>query len=70
LLIEGIYDLCVTSGPAEIWQTWGQPEIWRLPHGHISVGAKMNLGLTDRIIRWLEPRLNASSRFQRKATPE
>ena len=36
LLIEGMYDLMVWGAPIEIWQSWGQPEIWRLPHGHIS----------------------------------
>jgi len=35
---------------------WGKPEIWRLPHGHISwMGAP---GLTGRVLRWLSPRLS------------
>src|SRR5271157_923335 len=36
LLIEGMHDLMVSSAPIELWQSWGQPEIWRLPQGHIS----------------------------------
>jgi pimeloyl-ACP methyl ester carboxylesterase len=35
VLIEGMHDL-LASSPVELWQSWGQPEIWRLPHGHIS----------------------------------
>ena len=37
LLIEGIHDLLAERQPIEeLWQKWKQPEIWRLPHGHIS----------------------------------
>jgi len=59
LLIEGMYDLCVSSGPIELWQTWGRPEIWRLPHGHIGIGSQLIPGLRGRVLRWLAPRLNA-----------
>src|SRR5262245_22325750 len=58
LLIEGMHDLMVSIGPEEIWQSWGQPEIWRLPHGHISTG--LIPGLTDRILHWVAPRLEAT----------
>jgi len=57
LLIEGMHDLMVSSGPGEIWQSWGQPEIWKLPHGHIS-SALIMPGLTGRVLRWLTPRLD------------
>jgi len=58
LLIQGHYDLVVEAEQTEeLWQTWKQPEIWRLPHGHISwMGVP---GLTGRVLRWLSPRLNA-----------
>jgi hypothetical protein len=58
LLIEGIHDLCA-DGQAieELWQKWQQPEIWRLPHGHVSAGLK--LGLMGRVLDWLTPRLEA-----------
>ena len=39
----------------ELWQKWQQPEIWRLPHGHVSAG--LALGLMGRVLRWLAPRL-------------
>jgi len=62
LLIGGMYDLMVSSAPIELWQSWGQPEIWRLPHGHISAAVTaLMLGLPDRILRWLSPRLDKAA---------
>jgi len=58
LLIEGIYDLFAAAQPIEeLWQKWQQPEIWRLPHGHIS--GLFVPGLTRRVLHWLTPRLEA-----------
>ena len=60
LLIQGRYDLFVEpENTEELWQKWEQPEIWRLPHGHIS--AVLLPGLTGRVLRWLEPRLNGDT---------
>lgn len=37
LLIETMHDLFVgKEGIEDLWQAWGQPDIWRLPHGHVS----------------------------------
>jgi hypothetical protein len=57
LLIEGMHDLLVGSGPVEeLWQAWGRPHRWRLSHGHLSMfGA---VGLAGRVADWLNPRLN------------
>jgi hypothetical protein len=56
LLIEGIHDLFAGRQPIEeLWQKWQQPEIWRLPHGHMS--ALLVLGLMGRILCWLSPRI-------------
>ena len=58
LLVEGIHDLFAERQPIEeLWQKWEQPEIWRLPHGHIS--GLFVPGLTGRMLRWLSPRLEA-----------
>jgi hypothetical protein len=58
LLIEGIYDLFAdTQAIEELWQQWQQPEIWRLPHGH--VGTNLRLGLMGRVLGWMAPRLEA-----------
>jgi len=59
LLIEGIHDLfCPKQDIEDLWQSWGQPDIWRLPHGHVGVCCGFVPGLTGRVLRWLEPRLN------------
>jgi hypothetical protein len=60
LLIEGIHDLFAEVQPIEeLWQKWEQPEIWRLPHGHIS--GLFTPDLTGRVLRWLKPRLNGDT---------
>jgi hypothetical protein len=60
LLIEPIHDLFVGSEPiGELWQKWGQPCIWRLPHGHVS--KSLLPGLTGRALRWLVPRLETAA---------
>jgi len=60
LLIEGIHDLiCSKDDIEDLWQSWGQPDIWRLPHGHVSVCCGGVPGLPGRVLRWLSPRLNA-----------
>ena len=57
LLIEGIHDLLAEKQPIEeLWQKWHEPEIWRLPHGHIS--GWFVPGLMGRALRWLAPRLD------------
>jgi pimeloyl-ACP methyl ester carboxylesterase len=62
LLIEGIHDLCADpQAIEELWQKWQQPEIWRLPHGHVSMG--FVLGLMGRVLRWLAPRLEAGRKI-------
>ena len=57
LLIQGRYDLFVEAEQTEkLLQKWEQPEIWRLPQGHIST--VLIPGMTDRVLRWLSPRMN------------
>jgi hypothetical protein len=59
-LVETAHDLLVSSSPGELWQSWGQPDIWRLPHGHISAALSACMpGLPSRVLRWLAPRLEA-----------
>ena len=58
LLIIGIHDLFAEGQPyEELWQKWQQPDIWRLPHGHVT--AQFVLGLMGRVLRWLAQRLEA-----------
>ena len=56
LLIEAVHDLFVDRRSLEsLWQAWGQPDIWRLPHSHAS--KILSFGLTGRVLGWLSPRL-------------
>ena len=68
LLIKGIHDLFGDPQPIEeLWQKWQQPEIWRLPHGHVS--ALFVPGLTGRVLRWLAPRLDKPFNPDRRMPP-
>jgi two-component system, sensor histidine kinase and response regulator len=52
LLIEGRYDLFAPSETVEkLWEAWERPEIWRLPHGHIT--ALMSLPVLHRTVNWI-----------------
>ncbi len=63
LLLEAFHDsMMVPSGDTEdLWRTWGQPDIWQLPHGHVGVCCGFARGLPGRVIDWLTPRLNNAS---------
>ncbi len=60
LLIEGSHDdaICPKDDTEDLWQSWGQPDIWRLPHGHVAVCCGFVPGLPGRVLSWLAPRLN------------
>jgi len=69
LLIEGIHDLMEPKKHVEeLWQAWGQPDIWRLPHGHVGVCLGVS-GLAGRVLRWLAPRLDASPATKLQGLP-
>jgi pimeloyl-ACP methyl ester carboxylesterase len=62
LLMEGIYDLgCPKDDIEDLWQTWGQPDIWRSPHGHVGICCGFPPGFTGRVLEWLAPRLETST---------
>ncbi|HEX3624749.1 MAG TPA: alpha/beta hydrolase family protein [Verrucomicrobiae bacterium] len=55
LIVEGKYDYFVEADAIEeLWQKWSQPEIWRLPHGHVSW--MLTPGINGRILDWLASR--------------
>ena len=59
LLIEGIHDLvCSKDDIEDLWQSWGQPDIWRLPYGHVRICCGGVPGLPGRVLRWLAPRFD------------
>jgi pimeloyl-ACP methyl ester carboxylesterase len=52
LIIKAEYDLFAPGRTVEtFWQACEQPEIWRLPHGHISV--LCSLPVMERVVRWI-----------------
>jgi len=55
LLVESVYDLFASRESVEsLWRAWGEPEIWRVRHGHISVLASP---VIFRSCGWLASRL-------------
>ncbi len=59
LVIEGTHDsICLKENIEDLWRSWGQPDIWRLPHGHVGVCCGFVPGLPGRVLRWLSPRLD------------
>jgi len=63
LLIEAVHDLLAPPEPIEeLWQKWGKPDIWRVPHGHFSFGLIGAPGLmANRVLEWLAPRLDTGA---------
>ena len=58
-LIEGIHDvLCSKDDIEDLWQAWGQPDIWRLPYGHVRICCGGVPGLPGRVLRWLALRFD------------
>src|SRR6266487_6720557 len=59
LLIEGIHDLlCSKDDIEDLWQSWGKPDIWRLPCGHVRICCGGMPGLPGRVLRWLALRFD------------
>lgn len=64
LLVEGLYDLFApVETIEELWRTWGEPEIWRVRHGHISV--LLSVTVMEATVRWLSARLVDSTSCNR-----
>ena len=53
--------LCPKDDLEDLWRLWGQPDIWRLPHGHVGICCGLMPGLNSRVLDWLEPRLNGDT---------
>jgi dienelactone hydrolase len=55
LLVKSEYDRFIAPDSIEeLWESWGQPEIWRLPHGHISVLCSPRM--FRRSVEWIKTR--------------
>jgi hypothetical protein len=56
LLMESRHDLFAPAETVEqLWHAWGEPEIWRLAHGHISVLLSWNV--LRQTVRWIAARV-------------
>ena len=52
LLIESKHDIFLPAETVEeLWRAWGEPEIWRVNHGHISI--MMSLSVLKRVAAWI-----------------
>ena len=52
LVLESVYDLFAPPETIEeVWKLWRTPEIWRVPHGHISILA--SVPMMARVSRWI-----------------
>lgn len=59
LIVQSRYDLFAPPQTVErLWETWGRPEIWRMPHGHITV--LMSLPSLEKTVRWIAARTRAA----------
>jgi len=60
LIVEAQYDVFAPAQTVEnLWQAWGKPEIWRLPHGHISI--LLSPLILRRIIKWVSEKAGRTS---------
>jgi pimeloyl-ACP methyl ester carboxylesterase len=56
LLVESRHDLFAPAESVEqLWRAWGQPDIWRLSHGHISV--LLSRSVMERTVQWISGRM-------------
>lgn len=55
LIQEAVDDLFAPKEAIEeFWKTWGEPEIWRMRHGHISV--LMSVPAMKKTVKWISER--------------
>ena len=56
LFIKGAHDTMAPGEPMEeLWRIWKQPDIWRLPQGHVSC-IRTAPSLTNDVLHWLSSR--------------
>ena len=56
LLVESRHDLFAPAETVEqLWTAWGETDIWRLAHGHISI--LMSAAISKQTVHWIGQRL-------------
>lgn len=67
LILESLQDLFAPPETVEnVWKAWGEPDIWRVPHGHISILASVPMML--RVSRWIGRKMASLSVDRRAVT--
>jgi hypothetical protein len=58
LIVEAQHDIFAPAETVEdLWEAWGKPEIWRVPHGHISV--LLSPLILRRVVKWVSQKAGA-----------
>jgi hypothetical protein len=51
-----------------MWQAWGNPELWSLPHGHITVLGSSSM--FKRAVKWISLRMRVPEWTQQGIRPD
>jgi hypothetical protein len=69
LMVEAEYDAFVPADTTkEMWQAWGNPELWSLPHGHITVLGSSSM--FKRAVKWISLRMRVPEWTQQGIRPD
>jgi dienelactone hydrolase len=69
LMVEADYDVFVPKETTqELWQAWGNPELWSLPHGHITVLGSSSM--FKRAAKWVSVRMRVPDMTQGGIRPD
>jgi dienelactone hydrolase len=69
LLVEAEHDLFVPAeSTEELWHAWGNPELWTLSHGHITILASSDM--MKRATKWVGMRMKAPEAISEGVRPD
>ena len=69
LLVEAEYDLFVPAETTEeLWRAWGNPELWTVSHGHITILAASDT--MKRATKWVSLRMKAPEAINEGVRPD
>jgi pimeloyl-ACP methyl ester carboxylesterase len=69
LMVAAEHDLFVPAETTqELWDAWGNPELWSAPHGHISILASTSM--MKRASKWLGLRMKINDSFGEGIRPD
>jgi len=69
LLVEAEHDLFVgAESMEELWQAWGNPELWTMAHGHITILASSEM--MKRATKWVSLRMKSPEAVSEGVRPD